>query len=233
LNQSAPTVRGFGDQQSGSGDNPASPPALKPPSDSGIESSGIVFQPMIPEVDADRGLDADPAGNSSRIPARIGRYRVDRLLGKGGFGLVYLGFDEQLQRKVAIKVPHPKVIAKNCDISLYLNEARAVANLDHPNIVPIHDVGGAEEFPFFFVSKFIDGCDLTTRLKSGQMSQLESARLVAIVAFHPFLSWAMRRQSIWRANLILNRFRMSCHFTIQSVKIAPRGRRTRRLHQCA
>ena len=49
---------------------------------------------------------------TAATPQNIGRYRVERVLGKGGFGLVYLAYDEQLHRPVAIKVPHPRVILR-------------------------------------------------------------------------------------------------------------------------
>src|SRR5438067_1539987 len=77
-------------------------------------------------------------------PERIGRYRIERVLGKGGFGLVYLAHDEQLNRPVAIKVPHAQVVAEAGDAQAYLTEARTVANLDHPHIVPVYDVGSTE-----------------------------------------------------------------------------------------
>jgi serine/threonine protein kinase len=86
-------------------------------------------------------------------PQRIGRYRIERMLGKGGFGLVYLAQDEQLQRLVAVKVPHPNLVSRPEDAEAYLIEARTVANLDHPNIVPVHDVGGTEDYPCYVVSK--------------------------------------------------------------------------------
>ena len=75
------------------------------------------------------------------LPDRIGRYRVERILGKGGFGLVYLAHDEQLSRPVAIKVPHAQLLARPEDTELYVTEAQTVANLDHANIVPVYDVG--------------------------------------------------------------------------------------------
>src|SRR6516165_8947068 len=103
-------------------------------------------------------------------PDRIGRYRIERVLGKGGFGLVYLAHDEQLQRLVAIKVPHRKLVSRPEDAEAYLTEARTVANLDHPNIVPVHDVGNTAQFPCFVVSKYIDGTDLATRLKESRLS---------------------------------------------------------------
>ena len=90
-------------------------------------------------------------------PARIGRYRIERVLGQGGFGLVYLAYDDQLDRPVAIKVPHAHLIVHPKDAEAYLTEARIVASLDHPSIVPVYDVGGTEQFPCFIVSKFIDG----------------------------------------------------------------------------
>ena len=82
---------------------------------------------------------------------QIGRYRVKEVLGKGGFGLVYLARDEQLDRLVAIKVPHSEMVSKPADVKAYLTEARTVANLDHPGIVPVHDVGSTEQFPCFQV----------------------------------------------------------------------------------
>jgi serine/threonine protein kinase len=116
------------------------------------------------------------------IPQQIGRYRVQKVLGKGGFGLVYLAYDDQLKRPVAIKVPHARLIAQASDAEAYLTEARTVANLDHPNIVPVHDVGSAKQFPCFVVSKYIDGTDLFTRLKQSRLSLNEAVELVATVA---------------------------------------------------
>jgi eukaryotic-like serine/threonine-protein kinase len=115
-------------------------------------------------------------------PQRIGRYRIERVLGAGGFGLVYLAQDEQLQRLVAIKVPHPNLVSRPEDAEAYLIEARTVANLDHPNIVPVYDVGGAENFPCYVVSKFIEGSTLAERIKSNRPSVAEAAELVATAA---------------------------------------------------
>ncbi|HUY35565.1 MAG TPA: protein kinase [Pirellulales bacterium] len=122
--------------------------------------------------------DAAPA----RLPARIGRYKVERLLGKGGFGLVYLAHDEQLNRRVAVKVPHARLISRPEDAQAYLAEARTVANLDHAHIVPVHDVGGSDEFPCYVVSKYIDGADLSATLKRSRLSSAQAAELVATVA---------------------------------------------------
>ncbi len=120
--------------------------------------------------------------STAEIPTHIGRYRVERLLGKGGFGLVYLAHDEQLSRPVAIKVPHANLLSRPEHAELYATEARTVANLDHPNIVPVYDVGVGNETRFFIVSKYIDGADLATILKDSRLSHLQAAELVATVA---------------------------------------------------
>ena len=95
------------------------------------------------------GMGVDEA--AAATPQRIGRYRVERILGEGGFGIVYLAHDDQLKRPIAIKVPHRKLVARPEAAEAYLAEARTVANLDHPNIVPVYDVGSTENFPCFVV----------------------------------------------------------------------------------
>ena len=115
-------------------------------------------------------------------PKRIGRYRIEKVLGKGGFGLVYLAHDEQLDRPVAIKVPHAKLISKPEDAEAYLAEARTVANLDHPDIVPVFDVGSTDDCPCYVVSKYIEGTDLATRIKQQRIKYCDAAELVATVA---------------------------------------------------
>jgi serine/threonine protein kinase/formylglycine-generating enzyme required for sulfatase activity len=128
-----------------------------------------------------------PAGHDeestlAELPKRIGRYRVDRVLGEGGFGLVYLAYDDQLERFVAIKVPHQRLISQQQDAEAYLNEARIVAKLDHPHIVPVFDVGSTEAFPCFVVSKFIEGSTLAQKIRDDRPSFGEAAGLLATVA---------------------------------------------------
>jgi serine/threonine protein kinase len=73
--------------------------------------------------------------------------------------LVYLAHDEQLDRRVAIKVPHANLVSQPGDAEAYLTEARTVANLDHSSIVPVLDVGSTADFPCYVVSKYIGGAD--------------------------------------------------------------------------
>ena len=91
---------------------------------------------------------------------RGGRYRLERKLGQGAFGAVYLAQDTELQRQVAIKIPRPEALAKLGNIDTYLAEARNVASLDHPHIVSVFDVGRTADGSLYVVSKFIDGGSL-------------------------------------------------------------------------
>ena len=116
------------------------------------------------------------------IPTHVGRYRVRSLLGEGGFGTVYLVFDEQLERDVAVKVPHHRLVPGPEAAASYLAEARAAARLDHPNIVPVYDVGSCPEFPCFIVSKLIEGQTLAQQTREQWPSFAEAARLVTTVA---------------------------------------------------
>jgi serine/threonine protein kinase/formylglycine-generating enzyme required for sulfatase activity len=122
------------------------------------------------------------ADSAQDLPERVGRYRIERLLGKGGFGSVFLARDEQLDRPVAVKVPHANRVLRPEDAELYLAEARAVASLEHPHIVPVYDVGSTAEIPFFLVSKYVEGADLATKLKESRLSCQQAVEIVAAVA---------------------------------------------------
>ncbi|KAA5540743.1 SUMF1/EgtB/PvdO family nonheme iron enzyme [Roseiconus nitratireducens] len=115
-------------------------------------------------------------------PETIGRYRIERQLGEGGFGVVYLAFDERLNRRVALKVPHADLVARPHAAEVYLREARTVANLEHPNIVPVYDFGTTEDYPCFIVMKYIEGMDLRTRISRTPLGFHQSATLIAKVA---------------------------------------------------
>jgi serine/threonine protein kinase/formylglycine-generating enzyme required for sulfatase activity len=139
-------------------------------------------------------------------PQYIGRYRVEKLLGTGGFGLVYLAHDEKLQRAIAVKVPHRTLASRPEDAKAYLSEARTIANLDHPNIVPVYDVGSTEDFPCYVVSKYIEGSTLAPRTQTNRRSVAEAAELAATVA--ETLHYAHRKGLVHRdikpSNILLD-----------------------------
>ena len=124
----------------------------------------------------------DATSQSVPDPTQIGRYRVIRLLGRGGFGRVYLAHDVELDRAVAIKVPHPERISSPKDLEDYLKEAKILARLEHSNIVPVHDAGRTGDGLCFVVSKFLEGSDLAARLSAGRLEFRQSAELIALVA---------------------------------------------------
>ncbi len=138
---------------------------------------------------------------------RIGRYRIERVLGQGGFGLVYLARDDQLQRLVAIKVPHAHRVSSSEDAEAYLTEARTVANLDHPHIVPVFDVGSSADCPCYVVSKYIDGTDLAKSLKQSRLSSHEAVELVATVAeaLHHAHTQGLVHRDIKPSNILLDK----------------------------
>jgi formylglycine-generating enzyme required for sulfatase activity len=145
-------------------------------------------------------------GPHSDGPATIGRYRVIRLLGQGSFGRVYLARDDALDRLVAIKVPNPERVTGPEDLDSYLAEARALARLDHPSIVPVYDAGRTEEGTGYVVSKYIEGTNLAERIAQGRLGQAQAVELVATVA--EALHYAHTRQLVHRdikpANILID-----------------------------
>lgn len=113
--------------------------------------------------------DASTVDGGTASLTRIGRYRVLGVLGEGGFARVYRARDEQLQRDVAIKVPSRRrgMDARQDarEMDAYWAEARIVAALDHPAIVPVYDVGQTPDGYCYVVSKLIPGENLSTRMK--------------------------------------------------------------------
>ena len=132
--------------------------------------------------DRTRRMSSQESGSAEPIPSRVGRYRIERLLGQGGFGRVFLARDEELDRYVSVKIPHAHLVKRPEDAKAYLAEARTVANFDHPNIVPVHDVGSTPDLPCYVVSKYVEGVDLARKLRSDRLTYREAAELVATVA---------------------------------------------------
>src|SRR5262249_13137854 len=92
------------------------------------------------------------------------------------------------------------------DVESYLAEARTLASLDHPGIVPVYDVGRTADGLCYLVSKFIEGSDLKTRLQQGRPSWAESVALVARIAeaLHHAHQRGLIHRDIKPANILLN-----------------------------
>jgi serine/threonine protein kinase len=97
---------------------------------------------------------------ASELPERLSGYKVLGEIGAGGMGRVLLAFDERLGRKVAVKTLSPRYAGNPKLRERFMREARAMARLDHPNVVRIYNLGGADEEPHF-VMEHIEGASLT------------------------------------------------------------------------
>ena len=137
-------------------------------------------EPAKPELWWYGGSPPGPDGTGlASHPGFVGRYRLDTLLGTGGFGEVWRGFDPQLRRVVAIKLPRFDRPLRPASHDQFLAEARKVAALDVPGIVPVYDVG-CEGDRYFIVSRYLDSGSLAHVLKLRTFTPLEAARLIAV-----------------------------------------------------
>ena len=108
--------------------------------------------------------------------------RLERKLGEGTYGTVFLAYDAKLQRYVAVKIPSHKVFQNPQGARLFLQEARTVASLEHPGIVPIYDCGYDQSGAICVISRFVPGGTLQDLLQSGRLDQLQAAEMVAAIA---------------------------------------------------
>jgi hypothetical protein len=116
------------------------------------------------ELDAGQPTPRPAAGGPppGALPAHFGRYRIIRRLGRGGMGTVYLAHDSQLDRRVALKIPHFASEDGPAVLERFHREARAAAALNHPNICPVHDIGEVDGTPYLTMA-FIEGESLAAR----------------------------------------------------------------------
>ncbi len=137
-------------------------------------------------------------------PSRIGRYELTSVLGRGGFGTVYQGWDSSLQRAVAVKLLHRT--SEDNRLEEWLEEARTVAALDHPAIVPVYDVGRTPEGSGYMVSKLIEGGSLARSMEKNKFDFASAASIVARVA--EALDYAHRQKVVHRdvkpANILID-----------------------------
>ncbi len=109
---------------------------------------------------------------------QIGHYKIIKLLGKGGMGVVYLAEDSKLERKVALKFLPPEFIENKNRLDRFIREAKSASSLNHPNIIVIHEINEFEGKPFI-ASEYIEGKTLNEFAKSNSLS-LNAALEIAI-----------------------------------------------------
>jgi serine/threonine protein kinase/formylglycine-generating enzyme required for sulfatase activity len=115
------------------------------------------------------------------IPAQIGEFAIQRLLGRGSFGLVYQGWDSKLSRSVAIKVFRRNPDDSETRSSNLLREARAAAQLRHPGVVAVYAVMPDADGDEFLVLEYVDGRSLKDLLRSERLTPTEAATLLLVV----------------------------------------------------
>jgi serine/threonine protein kinase len=117
-----------------------------------------------------------PAGASEELPPVFGRYRVERLLGRGGMGSVYLAHDTQLNRPVALKIPRLVPGESDKHLARLQREALSVAALRHPNICPVYDAG-QEGGIYYLAMAYIQGRSLSEYLRTSKPQSERAAAL--------------------------------------------------------
>jgi hypothetical protein len=149
---------------------------LAAPPDPGPGRSGMSCQGCPPTRGDGPTLPVGP------LPEQFGRYRVVRPLGRGGMGSVYLAHDPQLDRPVALKVPHfgpgdgPDIRER------FFREARAAATLAHPNVCPVYDVGEVDGTPYLTMA-YVEGQSLAEfRRAHGPLPERQAAAIVRTLA---------------------------------------------------
>ncbi len=143
-------------------------------------------------------------GESLATPSRIDRFVLLEKIGIGGFGTVWRALDPELDREVAIKVPRRSQLSRH-EAELFFREARAAAQLSHPNIVPVHEVGRDASGAVYIVSDLVRGVSLSEWLKHHQFTPKQAVELTSVVC--ESLEYAHQRGIVHRdlkpSNLML------------------------------
>ena len=145
------------------------------------------------------------------FPKKMGRYAITEVIGKGGMGVVYKATDDVLNRIVAIKTLKTIEVNKELE-NFFLEEARAMARLSHPNVVRVYDVGIEKSRPYF-VMEYLIGKPLSRRLVKGKLNQLLAFKLLSqilegINAVHKI---GLIHRDIKPANIMLSLDSQHCH----------------------
>jgi len=138
-------------------------------------------------------------------PNQIGRYRIECELGRGGMGVVYAGYDDQLDRPVAVKTIGVAE-ADPLQRKRFAREAKAAARVRHPNVCQIYEIAEADDEPFI-VMELLEGESLATRLGRGALPLIEAIAvadeiLAALVALH---EQRMMHRDLKPSNIFLTR----------------------------
>ncbi len=166
--------------------------------DSHAESDGFLEVPAINL--AARTLAAE---KQSLIGSEIGPYRIQKMIGAGGMGEVYLAQDKRLGRQIAIKILPSEYAADPARVHRFQQEARAAGSLNHPNVFVIHDVGINRGLPYI-ASEFLHGESLREHLSRGKPAlsktldiAIQTARGLAAAHMHGIVHRDLKPENIF------------------------------------
>ncbi|MDQ3131728.1 MAG: protein kinase, partial [Acidobacteriota bacterium] len=112
---------------------------------------------------------------------KLGRYEIQEKIGAGGMGEVYLAHDEQLDRKVALKILLPEFCCDEERVQRFKSEAKAASSLNHPSIITIHEIGEQDE-RLYIATEYVDGETLREKIEKGELSLTDSIKISEQIA---------------------------------------------------
>ena len=151
-------------------------PAIETPQTSVVFRPAVASAPIEPpthrtskQADTCAQEVPDAGGSSARKQdaklKMLGRFEIKDVLSQEAFGKVYRAYDPQLDREVALKVPRAGTLVESKNVERFLREARSAAQLRHPNIVPVFEIGQVEDV-YYIAAGYIAGQTLSGVLKS-------------------------------------------------------------------
>jgi len=146
----------------------------------------------------------------SDLPEKIGKYQIRSMLGEGAMGVVYEGFDPDIERRVAIKILHPHLVTEKSGgefLERFKREAKSAARCIHPNIVMVLEYGQDQAMPYI-VMEFVEGSSLHEIIKTGRGIALQKSLSVIsqlLKALHAAHQLGIVHRDIKSANVMILR----------------------------
>ena len=152
----------------------------EPPAESGAEVAPPPLTPSPVSTAPTIAFAVTPRANRDLL-GEFGKYTIRRPIGKGGMGRVYLAHDSHLDREVALKVPELEAGDREMVRERFYREARAAANLRHPNVCPVYEVGEIDGVPYLTMA-YIEGSVLHEWVRGTTPTREARVRLVQVIA---------------------------------------------------